>query len=108
MGGFGGSGGADGVEVVLGVAGTVFGGGEEAPNVRIGSALIEGVDRGVLAKEAMIGMDLGTMDGGGGCCAAPGLSYACELSAEVFLKLCCGMLLDIGGDAVRGVREAKV
>lgn len=108
MGGLGGFGGADGVKVVVGVAGTIFVGGEEASNVRVGSALIEGEDGGVLAKEAVIGMDLGTMDGGGGCCAAPGLSDACELTAKMFLELCCGVLLDVGGDAVRGVHETEV
>ena len=76
--------------------------------MRVGGALIECTDRGVLAKEAMVGMDLGTMDGRGGGCAAPWLSDACELTAEVFLKLVCGVLLDVGGNGAGGVGEAKV
>ena len=41
----------------------------------VGSALVEGEDRGIVAKEAMVGMEVGTVDGRCGSSEASWVVY---------------------------------
>ena len=82
--------------------------GEESADVGITSTLIESKDRGVLAEEAVVGVEKGTVDGGSGGRVAPRVAEAGELALEMVLKLDSGVLLNVRGDESGAMGKAEL